>query len=576
MKISHLQENLTPASAPSAPTPGPKFGRSDEMLESGASTTTAGVMSIGTPTNMGVQRRSKKGSDLLKGIKTSEKYANSRKAGISEDAINEDDLSEEQLQAKQKQKELFNRSKDREIGKKPMSREIMAKEEEYKGSAGAQAIQQANPDKITDVNKIRAGDTINLPGVGEYKIKKGDALDRIARDNLPSTAPQTQTQPPQVQKTQPPVAVQKTEPPVQKTEPPVQKTEPPVQKAEPVASPGTANAATAPAPDTSKSFTPPATRSKGALDYVKDFGKASASLGDNIIDTGTGVLDQLAYGPARAYHGIKNQITGKGTPDDAAYKAYADTRSPKQMLGRAFGIQNDPAYNNEISRQATDTLGAVVQPIKAGVTKVGNDLTGVPEPDIDNMLNYLPVVGKNPIARGTRNALSKGFDKATTAVRGVDPAGVPVPPKVQPYKPSNKTPINRDIDPPMNNPAVWKNNRSPNQPATSAPPTKTGPTDLKSVDPSWSAPAAKSKRPNYNQNNRRSIDAGDFYPEGYVNKLTNEYEQILESIVDEESKGLWANIHAKQNRIKHGSGEKMRKPGSKGAPTADALRKSAK
>ena len=52
MKISHLQENLTPSSAPSAPVPGPKFGRSDEMLESGTgsgtgsstSTTTAGVM----------------------------------------------------------------------------------------------------------------------------------------------------------------------------------------------------------------------------------------------------------------------------------------------------------------------------------------------------------------------------------------------------------------------------------------------------------------------------------------------------------------------------------------------------
>lgn len=46
--------------------------------------------------------------------------------------------------------------------------------------------------------------------------------------------------------------------------------------------------------------------------------------------------------------------------------------------------------------------------------------------------------------------------------------------------------------------------------------------------------------------------------------------------VAEESKGLWANIHAKRERIKHGSGEHMRKPGSKGAPTADALRKSAK
>lgn len=32
--------------------------------------------------------------------------------------------------------------------------------------------------------------------------------------------------------------------------------------------------------------------------------------------------------------------------------------------------------------------------------------------------------------------------------------------------------------------------------------------------------------------------------------------------------GLWDNIHAKRERIKEGSGERMRKPGSKGAPTA--------
>ena len=35
-----------------------------------------------------------------------------------------------------------------------------------------------------------------------------------------------------------------------------------------------------------------------------------------------------------------------------------------------------------------------------------------------------------------------------------------------------------------------------------------------------------------------------------------------------EKKGLWANIHAKRKRIKAGSGERMRKPGSKGAPSA--------
>jgi hypothetical protein len=40
--------------------------------------------------------------------------------------------------------------------------------------------------------------------------------------------------------------------------------------------------------------------------------------------------------------------------------------------------------------------------------------------------------------------------------------------------------------------------------------------------------------------------------------------------------GLYANIHAKRERIKAGSGEKMRKVGSKGAPTAEAFKESAK
>ena len=40
--------------------------------------------------------------------------------------------------------------------------------------------------------------------------------------------------------------------------------------------------------------------------------------------------------------------------------------------------------------------------------------------------------------------------------------------------------------------------------------------------------------------------------------------------------GLYANIHAKRKRIATGSDEKMRKPGSKGAPTAKAFKESAK
>jgi hypothetical protein len=40
--------------------------------------------------------------------------------------------------------------------------------------------------------------------------------------------------------------------------------------------------------------------------------------------------------------------------------------------------------------------------------------------------------------------------------------------------------------------------------------------------------------------------------------------------------GLYANINEKKKRIAAGSGETMRKPGTKGAPTAKAFKQSAK
>lgn len=41
-------------------------------------------------------------------------------------------------------------------------------------------------------------------------------------------------------------------------------------------------------------------------------------------------------------------------------------------------------------------------------------------------------------------------------------------------------------------------------------------------------------------------------------------------------RGLYANINAKRKRIAAGSGESMRKPGTKGAPSADAFRQAKK
>jgi|TARA_Y100000389_G_scaffold27804_2_gene23829 hypothetical protein len=42
------------------------------------------------------------------------------------------------------------------------------------------------------------------------------------------------------------------------------------------------------------------------------------------------------------------------------------------------------------------------------------------------------------------------------------------------------------------------------------------------------------------------------------------------------ARGLYANIHAKRQRIKSGSGERMRKAGSKGAPTSANFKRAAK
>jgi len=48
----------------------------------------------------------------------------------------------------------------------------------------------------------------------------------------------------------------------------------------------------------------------------------------------------------------------------------------------------------------------------------------------------------------------------------------------------------------------------------------------------------------------------------------------FKEFIEEEKPGLWANIRKKRKRIEHGSGERMRKPGSEGAPTAAALKAS--
>ena len=177
MKISNLTEMATPSSMPDNNTSAPKFGRSDEMLESGVGTTTSD--SVATDAKpMGKMRTRGQGS-MFKGISTSSKYANSRKAGISEDSVNEDELSEEQLQAKKRREENFKKAKDRELGNKPQSREIMAKEEfngEYDDEAGMFKNNLQTIQRVSTHLEQAIADNENLPEWCQEKIGVAKAM----------------------------------------------------------------------------------------------------------------------------------------------------------------------------------------------------------------------------------------------------------------------------------------------------------------------------------------------------------------------------------------------------------------
>jgi hypothetical protein len=71
-----------------------------------------------------------------------------------------------------------------------------------------------------------------------------------------------------------------------------------------------------------------------------------------------------------------------------------------------------------------------------------------------------------------------------------------------------------------------------------------------------------------------AVDMTVFVP-GQKVGLVNEEKQLERGGIVAKQ-GLYYNIHAKQERIKHGSGEHMRKAGSKGAPTAKDFKESAK
>ena len=140
--------------------------------------------------------------------------------------------------------------------------------------------------------------------------------------------------------------------------------------------------------------------------FLRAQGRGVASAADVGINAVTGTLDVLAYPLARAYYGTQM------SPEAAEAKAKAETTSPKDVVGRAFGVTQTPEYKGEASRQVMDYIGANlekgVDAIHQGLQKQG---INIPKGDVENMVNQATF-----LIPGTAKAISK--TKPVQAVTG--------------------------------------------------------------------------------------------------------------------------------------------------------------
>jgi hypothetical protein len=158
--------------------------------------------------------------------------------------------------------------------------------------------------------------------------------------------------------------------------------------------------------------------------FLRGQGRQAASLADTGINAVTGTLDVLAYPLARAYYGTQM------SPEAAAEKAKAETTSPKDVVGRAFGVTGTSEYKGEATRQVMDYIGANlekgVDAIQQGLQSQG---INIPKGDVENMVNqatFLIPGGAKAIAKtkpvqAVTGAIGREAGYVGQAVKAVTP-----------------------------------------------------------------------------------------------------------------------------------------------------------
>jgi hypothetical protein len=159
----------------------------------------------------------------------------------------------------------------------------------------------------------------------------------------------------------------------------------------------------------------PAPRPAQEADTLQRLGQGVVSLADQPINLVTGALDVAAYPLARAVYGWQM------SPEEAAAKAKAETTSPKNILGRALGIEQTPGYQAEVTRAVpraigeTDLAKYITEHISEGVDAISAK-TGVPKADIESMIQSLGIAAGPALGKGLQ-ATGRGLKTAAETIQ---------------------------------------------------------------------------------------------------------------------------------------------------------------
>lgn len=152
---------------------------------------------------------------------------------------------------------------------------------------------------------------------------------------------------------------------------------------------------------------------KTATDYVKEFGQSAASLADQPANMVGGMLGAATYAGARAF---------QQSPEEASKLAGQVSQPFTDIIGRTTGVQNTPAYQNEISRRALGAVGQGMQQVAQPISQY----TGLPQTDVENMLGSASMLAGPALGRAG-SAVARGAYAAEPYIAGAIKAPVQAP-----------------------------------------------------------------------------------------------------------------------------------------------------